>query len=83
MRDYLQTSDPTESRSCIRSFVEEIAVAPGAATIRYAIPLPADSATLNRDATAVALKSPVLSTVNHGRPNGTVHSTTFELVVAL
>ena len=41
-RVFLQESDRSESRAFIKSFVQEIAVAPGAATIRYAIPLPDD-----------------------------------------
>ncbi len=34
-------SDRTESKAFIRPFVREVAVAPGEATIRYALPLPA------------------------------------------
>ena len=70
MRDFLRTSDRTESKAFIRSFVKEIAVAPGAATIRYAIPLPADNRTPDRGAAEEVLKSPVLSTVHYGRAYG-------------
>ena len=69
MRAYLRTSDHTEAKAFIRSFVKEIAVAPGAATIRYAIPVP-DSRPPDRGAAAEALKSPVLSTVHYGRAYG-------------
>ena len=44
LRAYLHTSDHTESKAFIRSFVKEIAVAPGEATIRmlsrYRLPVP-------------------------------------------
>ncbi len=39
MSDYLMSSDLTETRSFIRSFVNEVAVRPGSATIRYTIPI--------------------------------------------
>ena len=70
LRDSLHTNDRAESKAFIRSFVKEIAVAPGEATIRYAIPLPADSPPPDRGAAADALKSPVLSTVHYGRAYG-------------
>ena len=70
LRAYLHTSDHTEAKAFIRSFVKEIAVAPGEATIRYAIPLPTDNCTPDRGAAADALKSPVLSTVPYGSACG-------------
>ena len=70
LRDYLTRATARRPRAFIRSFVKEIAVAPGEATIRYAIPLPADSCTPGRGAAADALKSPVLSTVPYGRAYG-------------
>ena len=39
MSDYLVKSSLTESRAFIKSFIKEIAVAPGKATIRYTIPI--------------------------------------------
>ena len=69
-RVLLQASDRSESRAFIKSFVQEIAVAPGAATIRYAIPLPADRRIPDGDTAAEALQSPVLSTVPSGGPGG-------------
>ena len=39
MSDYLVKSSLTESRAFIKSFIREIAVAPGKATIRYTIPI--------------------------------------------
>ena len=43
MSEFLKTSELTETRSFMSSFVKEIAVGPGKATIRYAIPMPQDS----------------------------------------
>ena len=70
-RVFLQASDRSESRAFIKSFVQEIAVAPGAATIRYAIPLPDDRQIPDGDTAAEALRSPVLPTVPLGGPGGT------------
>ena len=46
--------------------MKEIAVAPGAATIRYAIPMPGDGPLRGGKAEEVALGAPVLSTVKSG-----------------
>ena len=43
MSEFLRTSELTESKAFIRSFVKEIVVVPGTATIRYTIPTPPDS----------------------------------------
>ena len=43
MSDFLMESELTETRAFIRSFVKEISVVPGKATIRYSIPMPEDS----------------------------------------
>ena len=43
MSEYLKTSELTESKAFIRSFVKEIEVRPGKATIHYSIPTPEDS----------------------------------------
>lgn len=50
--------------------MKEIAVAPGAATIRYTIPMPEDSPLRGGKAEEVALGGPVLSTKSGG-PSGT------------
>ncbi len=47
--------------------MKEIAVAPGAATIRYVIPMPEDSPLRGGKAEEEALGGPVLSTVKFGR----------------
>ncbi len=66
MSEFLATSELTESKAFIRSFVKEIAVAPGAATIRYTIPMPEDSHPRGGKAEEVALGAPALSTVQSG-----------------
>ena len=68
MSEFLATSELTESKAFIRSFVKEVAVAPGAATIRYTIPMPDDSPLRGGVAEEVALGGPVLSTVKYGGP---------------
>ena len=70
MSEFLDTSELTESKAFIRSFVKEVAVAPGAATIHYTIPMPDDSRLRGRDMEEVALGDPVLSTVNSGGAGG-------------
>ena len=64
---FLATGELTESKPFIRSFVKEIAVAPGAARIRYTIAMPEDSPMRDGKAEEVALGGPVLSTVKFGR----------------
>ena len=71
MSDFLMESELTETRAFIQSFVKEIGVVPGKATIRYTIPMPTDSPIKGRDAQEIALSAPVLSTVTHGGPGWT------------
>ena len=71
MSDFLMESELTETRAFIRSFVKEIGVVPGKATIRYTIPMPKGSPIKGRDAQEIALDAPVLSTVTHGGPTRT------------
>ena len=66
MSQFLKESELTESRAFIKSFVKEIVVSPGKAAVRYTIPMPEDSQMPGLDAEEVALRSPVLSTVNNG-----------------
>ena len=68
MSDFLRTSDITGSRAFIRSFVKEIAVKPGTATIRYTIPTPADSPIAGGDAAEISLPEDVRNTVSVGTP---------------
>ncbi|MCY4616074.1 MAG: hypothetical protein OXC71_06755 [Chloroflexi bacterium] len=66
MSEFLRTSELTESKAFIRSFVKEIVVQPGTATIRYTIPTPPDSPIGRRDAAEVELPEAVRSTVSYG-----------------
>ena len=71
MNTYLRESALTESRTFIRSFVKEVAVAPGKATIRYTIPMPEDSPIPGQDAENLTLPNAVLPTVRLGTPERT------------
>ena len=67
MRDFLMTSEITESRA----FVKEIKVKPGKATVFYTLPTPPDSPIGGGDAAEVALHGPVVrSSVHVGGPCG-------------
>ncbi len=43
MDDFLDRSEPTERRAFIESFVKEVVVMPGAALLRFTMPMPDDS----------------------------------------
>ena len=68
MSEFLQTSEITETRAFVRSFVKAILVRPGRATILYTIPTPPDSPIEGGDAAEVALSGRVMSTVRVGGP---------------
>ena len=70
MSEFLQTSEITETRAFVRSFVKAILVKPGRATIHYTIPTPPDSPIGGADAAEVALSARVMSTVNAGGAGG-------------
>ena len=70
MSAYLRESEITESRAFIRSFVTEIEVRPGRATIHYSIPTPEDSPIGGADLAQVALDRGVRSTGAAGGPGG-------------
>ncbi len=71
MSEFLKTSEITQTRAFVRSFVKGILVKPGQATIHYTIPTPPDSPIGGADAAEVALSARVMSTVNAGRPDWT------------
>ena len=75
-------SDLTETKAFIRSFVKEIAVRPGRATIHYTIPTPPDNAIDGSDIAEIALGRQVRKSVTRGGPTDTVLRT-FEWVVGL
>ena len=72
MSEFLKSSELTESRAFISTFVKEIVVSPGRAAIRYTIPMPDDSRIPGLDAEVMALQGPVLSTVSQSGPKCTV-----------
>ncbi len=79
MSDFLKTSELTETRAFVHSFVKEVEVRPGKAAIVYSIPTPEDSPIGGADAAEVALNGGVRSTVRHGGPKWTVDRTVFEM----
>ena len=68
MSEFLKTSELTERRAFIETFVKEIVVVPGDALLRYTIPMPEDSRIPGRNAEDMALNGSVLSTVKNGGP---------------
>ncbi len=66
MSEFLKTSELTESRAFIESFVKETVVSPGNAVVVYAIPTPKDSPLGGADAAEVALNGRAVSTGHVG-----------------
>ena len=79
MSEFLRTSQLTETRSFIRSFVKEIQIRPGKASIVYTIPMPEDSPIGAADSSELALSGDVRSTIRGGGPKWTVDGTVFEM----
>ncbi len=71
MSEFLRTSELTETKAFVRSFVKEIEVAPGKATIVYTIPTPSDSPIGGADKAEVALNGDVMNSVQRGGPDWT------------
>ena len=74
MSEFLKTSELTETRSFVHSFVKEVEVKPGKAAIVYSIPTPEDSPIGGADFAEVALNGGVRSSVRHGGPYRGAHS---------
>ncbi len=68
MSEFLKTSELTETRSFVQSFVKEIEVKPGKAAIVYSIPTPDDSPIGGADAAEIALNGRVMNSVLPGGP---------------
>ena len=83
MSEFLMTSEITESRAFIKSFVKKIKVKPGKATVYYTIPTPPDSPIGGGDAAEVTLHGPVRSSVHVGGPILTIDRTIFEMWLGL
>ena len=71
MSEFLKTSELTETRAFVHSFVKEVQVKPGRATIIYSMPTPDDSPIGGADAAEVALNGRVMNSVLHGGPGRT------------
>ena len=70
MSEFLKTSELTETKAFVRSFVKEIVVKPGRAAIVYWIPTPEDSPIGGADAAEITLNGGVMNSVRHGGPCG-------------
>ncbi len=68
MSAFLKTSELTQTRAFVHSFVKEIEVKPGKAAIVYSIPTPEDSPIGGADAAEIALTGRVRSSVRDGGP---------------
>ena len=66
MEDFMESSELTERRAFIESFVREIVVMPGAAQLRYTVPMPDDSPIPGRSAEKLVLDGSSLSSQNTG-----------------
>ena len=71
MGEFLATSELTEAKAFVRSFVKTIVVSPGRATINYTIPMPEDSPIGNADRAEIDLGLKVRNTVPSGGAGGT------------
>ena len=71
MSEFLRTSELTQTKAFVHSFVKEIEVRPGSASIVYTIPTPEDSPMGGADAAEIALNGGVMNSVCHGGPSWT------------
>ena len=66
MSEFLKSSELTETKAFVRSFVKEIVVKPGRAAIVYSIPTPDDSPIGGADAVEIDLNGRVINSVHVG-----------------
>ena len=71
MSEFLTTSELTETKAFVHSFVKEIRVKPGRAAIVYSMPTPDDSPLRGADSAEIAIDGGVRKSVHHGGPRGT------------
>ena len=83
MSEFLKTSELTETKAFVRSFVKEVLVRPGGATIVYTIPTPEDSPIGGADAAEIALNSGVRSIGYGGGAGGNRTRYLFNAIEAL
>ena len=79
MSEFLKTSELTETKAFVGSFVKEVVVKPGRAAIVYSIPTPEDSPIGGADAAEIALNGRVMNSVRAPRLRGRVSSGASEL----
>ncbi len=70
MSEFLKTSELTETRAFVHSFVKEVQVKPGRAAIIYSMPTPDDSPIGGADAAEIALNGRVMNSVLPGGAYG-------------
>ena len=68
MSDFLLTSELTETRAFLCTFIQRIEVSPGRAVIRYTIPMPEDSPIGRSDRAELGLQGGVRKSVRVGGP---------------
>ena len=71
MSEYLLSSELTEPRAFLRTFIQRIEVRPGRAVIRYTIPMPEDSPIGRADRAELGLGDRVRKSVRVGGRNAT------------
>ena len=71
MSEFLTTSELTETKAFVHSFVKEIQVKPGKAAIVYSLPTPEDSPIGGASSAEIALNGGVRKSVRHGGDRGT------------
>ena len=81
MSEFLKTSELTETKAFVGSFVKEVVVKPGRAAIVYSIPTPEDSPIGGADAAEIALNGRVMNSVRHGGPDLTKSRTEADSLV--
>ena len=79
MSEFLKTSELTETRAFVKSFVKEVLVKPGRAAVIYSLPMPDDSPIRGADTAELALGGRVIASGRSGGPSCTVDGTVFEM----
>ena len=79
MSEFLKTSELTETRAFVRSFVKEVLVQPGRAAVIYSLPMPEDSPIGEADTAELALNGRVIASGRSGGPDLTTGRTIFEM----
>ena len=72
MGEFLKTSEITETRTFVKSFVKEVLVKPGWAAVIYSLPMPDDSPIGGADTAELALGGRVIASGRSGGPECTV-----------